>query len=87
MFFPAFTRPFTAPIKAVIPATAERVDGLKARKASSRVPTFFSVCEDWSATSFAFFLNISRFPEALTTPLESTSRTNLLMSALRYPPC
>ena len=87
MFEPTFTRDFTAPIKAVIPATADKVDGFIARKASSRVPIDFSVLFDWSATSFCFLLKILRSPVAFTKPLESISRTNLLMSALRYPPC
>ena len=46
MFLPTPTRPFTAPISAVTPATAESVDGLIARNASSRVCTDFSVFAD-----------------------------------------
>lgn len=79
-------RPFNAPTRAVIPATAASVDGLSDLKISLSPLMFFSACDAESPASFDFLLNISRLPDALTTPSESISRTNLLMSALHRPP-
>ena len=46
IFEPTPTRLFTLAIRVVIPATAESVEGLIARKASSRVCIDFSVFDD-----------------------------------------
>jgi len=79
--------PFNAPTRAVIPATAAKVDGLRDLTISLRPLMFFSACDAESPASLDFLLKISRSPDALTTPLESISRTNLLMSALHHSPC